>query len=144
MVGGGWRGRAAVGRRSDTGRRVIPGRTSSRPEWPLWFTLVQIHQTFLLFKQHIFVLSCDETQRVCVQCVSLVQSPLAKNLFVLFLFLVKVDFRRASLVRVFFFPALVMSAAHDRAGFGPIFVYQADSADFFAPFQFFNYVSSGG
>lgn len=29
-----------------------------------------------------------------------------------------------------FFPALVMSAAHDRRGFGPIFVYNADSADF--------------
>ena len=30
----------------------------------------------------------------------------------------------------FFFPVLVMSAAHDRGGFGPIFVYNADTADF--------------
>lgn len=30
----------------------------------------------------------------------------------------------------FFFPVLVISAAHDRGGFGPIFVYNADTADF--------------
>lgn len=148
-----------VGDSSPAGR--APGHSGERDSHQSRFTFFISPTNLFLFKHHFF---CSGTQLclalnsaarcVCVFLCVRLHPLLPKDLFSLFFIFCESGFqtwRRAEpllcvCVDFFFlfFLEPLMSAAHNRGGFGPIFVYNADTADFFALFQFFNYVSSGG
>ncbi|MEQ2166874.1 hypothetical protein GOODEAATRI_032854 [Goodea atripinnis] len=111
---------------SDTGRRFIPSWKSSRPvcdSHQSKFTSFISPTNLFLFKHHF----CSGMQ-LCLEPNAAALIPCYPKTFYFFIFLFfscKWISGELSLFCVCFFPD-----AHDHRGFGPIFVYNTDPADF--------------
>lgn len=134
-----------VGDSSPAGR--ASGQSGKRDSHQSKFTFFISPTNLFLFKHHFFLSGTQfclalNTTALCVNmhvCVCVCECgliPCNPKTFLsfFFFFLKKSGFqsrkRAEPFCLLFFYPELVMSAAHDRGGFGPICVYNIDSADF--------------
>lgn len=140
---------------SDTGRRFIPGWTSSRPEWWAWFTSIQIHllyfphkpfpfQAPLLLLWNAALFGTKHRSSLC-ECVCVCEHGLIPC-YPKTSFFVKVDFSRGgerSLFSQFFFPGASDVGRPRPRRIRSNLCLQCRHCWLFALIQFFNYVSSG-